>query len=161
MAEFRPICEKDRKEIEKQVVMRWGGRSMAIHGELIDVTNLPGFLAFENTQLVGMLTYRESSEGIEIISLDSFIEHHGIGSALLKAIVRATEEQNLGRLYLTTTNDNLHALHFYQKRGFTLSGLRIGAVIEARKLKPSIPLIGNDGIPIEHELELTYDFNRT
>lgn len=73
MTQIRPICEKDRKEIEKQVVMRWGGRSMAIHGELIDVTNLPGFLAFENTQLVGMLTYRESSEGIEIISLDSFI----------------------------------------------------------------------------------------
>ena len=57
------------------------------------------------------------------------------------------------RLWLVTTNDNTHALRFYQRRGFDLVRLDRGAVDRARVLKPSIPL-ENDGIPMRHELEL-------
>ena len=48
----------------------------------------------------------------------------------------------------------MHALGFYQKRGFRLVAVHPGAVNESRKLKPEIPLIGNDGIPIRDEIEL-------
>ena len=55
-----------------------------------------------------------------------------------------------------TTNDNLDALAFYQRRGFRLSGLRVGAVDEARRtLKPALPVIGEHGIELHDELELT------
>jgi hypothetical protein len=38
---------------------------------------------------------------------------------------------------LATTNDNLEALRFYQRRGFVLSALRPGAVDDSRRrLKP-------------------------
>ena len=57
-------------------------------------------------------------------------------------------------IVLITTNDNLNALKFYQKRGFDLSRLYLNAVDEARKIKPDIPLSGNDGIPLHHEIEL-------
>jgi ribosomal protein S18 acetylase RimI-like enzyme len=55
---------------------------------------------------------------------------------------------------LLTTNDNLHALRFYQRRGFRLAALYPGALAEARKLKPSIPETGYHGIPIRDEIEL-------
>jgi ribosomal protein S18 acetylase RimI-like enzyme len=55
---------------------------------------------------------------------------------------------------VTTTNDNLNALRFYQRRGFRIMGVHPGAVNEARRLKPSIPAIGAYGIPICDEIDL-------
>jgi hypothetical protein len=65
------------------------------------------------------------------------------------------------RAWLVTTNDNLAALALYQKAGWRLSGLRAGAVDEARRmLKPSIPEVGEHGIPIRDELELEKHLGR-
>ena len=58
------------------------------------------------------------------------------------------------RLWLITGNDNTSALRFYQKRGFRLVAVYRNAVDQARRLKPEIPLYGNDGIPITDEIEL-------
>jgi ribosomal protein S18 acetylase RimI-like enzyme len=58
------------------------------------------------------------------------------------------------RVWLITTNDNLEALGFYQKRGFVLAALHRNAMAETRRFKPNIPLIGMGGIPLRDELEL-------
>ena len=57
------------------------------------------------------------------------------------------------RLWLITTNDNWPALAFYQAGGWRQCALHRGAITEARRLKPQIPLIGHAGIPIEDEIE--------
>ena len=57
-------------------------------------------------------------------------------------------------MQLITTNDNVDALRFYQRRGFVLTELRPGAVDESRRMKPQIPLVGAYGIPIRDELVL-------
>ena len=78
----------------------------------------------------------------------------GIGTMLIKAVTQTAREAGCKRLWLITTNDNLHALHFYQKRGFRLVTVHRNAVDAARQLKPRIPLIGNDQIPLHDEIEL-------
>ena len=79
----------------------------------------------------------------------------GIGSALLDALRHEIGDGE--RIWLVTTNDNLEALRFYQRRGFRLSALRTGAVDESRRrLKPQIPTVGDFGIPIRDEIELEY-----
>ncbi|MCG0275770.1 MAG: hypothetical protein L5655_06315 [Thermosediminibacteraceae bacterium] len=45
-------------------------------------------------------------------------------------------------------------MKFYQKRGFLLVAVHRNALEQARKLKPEIPLIGIDGIPLRDEIEL-------
>ena len=81
--------------------------------------------------------------------------HRGIGTALLEAVIEAVA--GCDRIWLVTTNDNLEALRFYQRRGFVLSALRPGAVDEARRrLKPRIAGIGEFGIPLRDELELEF-----
>ncbi|MCL2003766.1 MAG: hypothetical protein FWG72_07160 [Oscillospiraceae bacterium] len=50
-------------------------------------------------------------------------------------------------------NDNARAFRFYQRRGFTIREIRLGAIGAARRLKPSIPLAGEDGIPLRDEIE--------
>jgi hypothetical protein len=52
------------------------------------------------------------------------------------------------------SSDNLHALRFYQKRGFTFSAFYPNALEQTRKMKPQIPLIGREGIPLRDEIEL-------
>jgi ribosomal protein S18 acetylase RimI-like enzyme len=64
------------------------------------------------------------------------------------------ENMDVKILKLITTNDNLQALKFYQKRGFRLMEICQNAVEEARKIKPEIPKVGYYGIPIVDEILL-------
>jgi ribosomal protein S18 acetylase RimI-like enzyme len=89
-----------------------------------------------------------------VLSIDSLREGAGVGSALLAAAVAAARAAGCARAYLITTNDNMRALRFYQRRGFALVALRPRAIERARALKPSIPLVGFGGIPLRDELEL-------
>jgi len=82
------------------------------------------------------------------------VEGQGAGTALLTAVEAAAAAAGCRRLWLITTNDNLDALRFYQRRGYRLAALYPGAVDEARRVKPTIPLVGNHGIPLHDELEL-------
>ena len=57
------------------------------------------------------------------------------------------------RVWLITTNDNLDAIRFYQRRGFMISAIYKNALEFSRKLKPSIPTIGRYGIYMRDEIE--------
>jgi Acetyltransferase (GNAT) family len=77
----------------------------------------------------------------------------------LQALLGAVAECE--RIWLVTTNDNLEALRFYQRRGFVLSALRPGAVADSgQRLKPQIASVGDFGIPLRDELELHLLTNR-
>jgi len=133
----------------------WGTTEMVISTGIYDCSQLEGF-AYVNDQqeMIGLVTYIIRKQDCEIISLDSLVEGKGIGSALVKAVEQVALDHGCTCITLITTNDNLHALKFYQKRGYFLIELLRDAVEKARAYKPSIPLIGNDGIPIRDELRL-------
>ncbi|MGI6669783.1 MAG: GNAT family N-acetyltransferase [Acetivibrionales bacterium] len=86
-------------------------------------------------------------------SLNSFEENRGIGTALIKGVIDVARKNDCKRVWLITTNDNIEAIRFYQKKGFELKAVHINAIELSRKLKPSLPLIGMHGIPIKHEFE--------
>jgi GNAT superfamily N-acetyltransferase len=115
---------------------------------------LPGFVALWEGRRAGLVTYRISGAECEIVTLDSLESGLGIGTALLKAALAAARQAGCRRAWLITTNDNLDALGFYQKRGFVLTALYPGALVQSRLLKPQIPLVGQHGIPLRDELEL-------
>ena len=93
-------------------------------------------------------------EACEIVTIDALEEGKGIGTALLEAVVGIARETGCTRVQLLTTNNNLRALAFYQKRGFRLVGLVPGAIDEERKRKPSIAEFDSAGLPIRDELHL-------
>ena len=131
-----------------------------VHGEIFQADLLPGFIAKLGDDIIGLLTYNIRDNQCEVISLESLIERRGVGSTLLRAVSQVAIKNGCERLWLVTTNDNLHALGFYQRRGFILCGLRLGAVDESRMIKPSIPLVSQNGIPIRDEIELEIDPRR-
>jgi GNAT superfamily N-acetyltransferase len=119
-----------------------------------DATALPGFIARCDGQRAGLLTYRIEGGQCELVTLNSELGGRGVGSALVQAVIDAAREARCARLWLITTNDNLAALRFYQKRGFHLVAVHRDALDESRRLKPQIPLIGMEGIPLRDEIEL-------
>jgi GNAT superfamily N-acetyltransferase len=130
---------------------RWGGTMVAAHGEVVDLMKLPGIVV-EPVQ--GLATYRVRGNEAELMSLDAVCPGQGVGTLLIETLADKLRQQGISVLWVMTTNDNLTALRFYQRRGFELRQIRPGAVDEARLLKPTIPMIGENGIPIRDELDL-------
>jgi hypothetical protein len=82
------------------------------------------------------------------------VPRRGVGTALVAGLVELLRGRGVTILRLTTTNDNLTALRFYQRRGFRIVAVHPGAMVAARRLKPTIPELGEHGIPIRDEIEL-------
>jgi ribosomal protein S18 acetylase RimI-like enzyme len=102
-----------------------------------------------------VLTYVLDGDSCEVLTLHAASRLGGVGTALLAAAERVATNAGCRRLWLITTNDNVDALRFYQRRGFRLAALHAGAVDEAReRLKPEIPRRGEYGIELRDELEL-------
>jgi GNAT superfamily N-acetyltransferase len=133
---------------------RWGATVVVSRGRLHDALSLPGFVASLAGGRVGLATFRVEDDECELVTLDSEIEGRGVGSALIEAVKQEAVRHGCRRLWLITTNDNLHALRFYQRRGFRLVAVHRDAIERSRDLKPAIPLVGADGIPLRDEIEL-------
>ncbi|MFH1523413.1 MAG: GNAT family N-acetyltransferase [Chloroflexota bacterium] len=151
---LRPLTPTDRPWVTQRIIKSWGAETAVAHGEIFHPADLPGFAAESEGQAVGLLTYHIEGKACEIVTLDSWCEGMGVGSALIETMKQAAHQEGCQRLWLVTTNDNTHALRFYQKRGFSLCALRVNALAESRKLKSEIPFTSEDGIPIRDELEL-------
>ena len=132
---------------------QWGGDTVVSRGVIHKIDTLCGFAAMQGTELMGLVTYDMRDGVCEIVTLDSVAETQGVGSALLSAVFDNAKAQGCNRVWLITTNDNTHAIRFYQRRGFTMTALHVNAIEESRRLKPQIPLYGFDDIPILHEIE--------
>ncbi|WP_214756628.1 MULTISPECIES: GNAT family N-acetyltransferase [unclassified Exiguobacterium] len=149
------ITPSKRDAVRAFFIDAWGSSEMVISTGTYDCAALDGFVWSERDVIIGLVTYVIRADELEIISLDSLQEKRGIGSALLDAVERVAKHYQLERLSLITTNDNLRALAFYQRRGWRLTRIIPGAVDAARIHKPSIPVIGEYGIPLHDEIMLS------
>jgi ribosomal protein S18 acetylase RimI-like enzyme len=152
--DVRPLGESDRDWVERLIVERWGAPLVVGRGRSWNPVELPGFAAFDDDRCVGLVTYELDGDACELVTIDALEEGRGVGTALFGAVVEAAREAGCKRVRLVTTNNNLRALAFYQKRGFRLVALIPGAVDESRRVKASIPAEDSAGLPIRDELHL-------
>jgi ribosomal protein S18 acetylase RimI-like enzyme len=131
-----------------------GGRRQVRRGEVIDVL-APG-LGFVAVDRTGALTYRVDGDSIELTAVAAEPRGRGTGTSLVDALAAEAGVRRVPRIWVVTTNDNLDALAFYERRGFRVTTVRSGAIDEARRtLKPAIPVVGQHGIEMHDEIELT------
>ncbi len=151
---IRSLDDSDIAWIAQWIMKQWGDNFVVAHGKVYHPQELPGFAAIQHDKVVGLLTYSLEGNSCEIVTIDSLVPATGIGTALIEAVKAEAMRAHCQRLWLVTTNDNLNALRFYQKRGFVLAALHRNALEASRRLKPAISLIGEYGIPLRDELEL-------
>jgi GNAT superfamily N-acetyltransferase len=173
MSEFniRPLERSDREWVAHFLDERWGTTQVVSRGKPVYGHLLPGFTAERvaseegedseesadkdsKPDYVGLITVNAQEKECEITTLDSLEPEQGVGTALVQAVEAWAKESGIKRLWLVTTNDNLGALKFWQKRGYKLVMIHRGAIAEARRIKPQISITGLDGIPILDEIEL-------
>lgn len=155
-AVVRPIDASDGAFLRAEMTRHWGSTQIWSLGRAFQADRLPGFVALINGERVGQVTYSIDPGGYqcEVVTLSVRREGQGIGSRLLEAAVNAARREGCIRAFLTTTNDNVRAIGFYQREGWRLAALHKGNVDEARRRVPSIPRVGPSGIPIRDEVEL-------
>ncbi len=151
--DIKAISSQNRKQINDFISSHWFSTDMVVRGKTIDMTKLDGFAVYENKAIIGLVTYEIDGSECEIVSLDSLSEKHGIGTALVEKVIETATKLKCVKIKLITTNDNLNAIRFYQRRGFDMTCLYHNSIQNARRIKPSIPMIGEYGIPIKHEIE--------
>jgi GNAT superfamily N-acetyltransferase len=124
-------------------------------GELVVPLDHDQVLAVSDGRLVGVATYAVREDGCELVTLHAVPRRLGVGTALVEQVRMQAAARSCARLWLVTTNDNVDALRFYQRRGFRLTALHPGAVDDSRReLKPEIPRVGSYGIPLRDEIVL-------
>jgi GNAT superfamily N-acetyltransferase len=151
---IRAVQPEDSEQIRSLMIRDWGGEPLIVHGNAYYPSTMPGLLLFCGGSLQGLLFYDPQEAFYEIIALEVFKKFQGWGTELLEAFKAQALKEGCTTLKVMTTNDNLDALRFYQRRGFTLTEIALNAADQARQLKPAIPLIGDHNIPLQHELIL-------
>ena len=172
MSEFiiRPLERSDREWVAHFLDERWGTTQVVSRGKAVYGHLLPGFTAERvaseeaedseetdeeaKSNYLGLITLNAQEKECEIMTADSLEPGIGVGSALVHAVEVWAKESGIKRLWLVTTNDNLGALKFWQKRGYKLVMIHRNSIAESRRIKPQIPITGLDGIPILDEIEL-------
>ncbi|MCF7809481.1 GNAT family N-acetyltransferase [bacterium] len=149
-----PIYDKHRDWTVMILKEWWSSTRIVSRGKIHYADQLPGFIALRDEFPIGFITFNITDDGCEIVCLNSIRKGIGVGQALIDAVRNEALKDGCRRLWLITTNDNLKAIRFYQKQGFRLFAVHQNAIEESRKLKPEIPLIGSDGIPIRDEIEI-------
>ncbi|MCU1490530.1 MAG: putative acetyltransferase [Acidimicrobiaceae bacterium] len=150
---------EDRQWIRLAMDERWSGPVVISRGRVHQPDRLGALVAWDRDERVGLITYRTDGHGTEVITLDALVPGRGIGTLLLERAAEIARQQGVRRLWLVTSNDNVEALSFYVHRGFRLVAVHLDALVEARRLKPSIPVVGDYNLPIRDELELELDLS--
>lgn len=151
----RPVRETDRPTVEWLTTQLWGAPEVVVHDGVFHPAALPGFIAELPGRIAGLVTFDVRDGVLEIVTINALDQFAGIGTMLIDAVRAEAKRRGCQQITLTTTNDNIEAMRFYQRRGFRLAALRPGAVDRSRSRKPEIPRTGAFGIPLRDEIDLT------
>jgi ribosomal protein S18 acetylase RimI-like enzyme len=103
-------------------------------------------------ELSGALVYRLLNDALHVVALatDPGWQRSGVGGHLIAEAELLARRLNLPRVVVATTNDNLPALYFYQRRGYRLTALVPNSVLaHTGQVCP-----GFAGIPVQDEVRL-------
>lgn len=151
----RDLLPGELDQLAAAVSPSWGSPLIVSRGQLHDVRELPCLVTTDPAgKWLGIAAYRFEGAQCELVLLEAFDRWRGAGSALLSAVAERARSAGCRRLWLITTNSNVDALRFYQRRGMRIVHVWVDAMATSRRLKPEIPLIGDYGIPLTDELEL-------
>ena len=113
--------------IERFLNQSWGSTTVVSRGGAHDASQLPALVADQDGEIVGLATYRLAEDSCELVTLDSLKEGQGVGSALLAGVSERAGQSGCTRVWLITSNDNVNAVRFYQRRGMRLVAVHRGA----------------------------------
>jgi peroxiredoxin len=152
---IEPAGPADRAYVTETLQHHWLSTTIWSIDRRYEADSLPAFVARLDGHPKGLVTYSIDGDACEVVTLSSDAEDRGIGEALLDAVADEARVRQCRRVFLTTSNDNMRALRFYQKRGYHLVAVHRGMMERYRELYlKDMPRMGSWGIPLRDEIEL-------
>ncbi len=147
--------DSDRSEVRDFIAQQWHAPFIVVKEKIYSPHECEGFLIRQDGRIAALITYQQQKDSILLLTVNKIESIEGIGTSLVLMLIDEARKRNVHRIWLTTTNDNLHAMWFYQRLGFRIATIYRDAMAEARKtLKPQIPEYGPNGLPIQDEIEM-------
>jgi len=148
----KPTTNKETKTIRKLVQRFWGEQEQLTFNKTYTVAQLPAYIAKTQNNIIGFISSAETENAIIIVALGVLPEHQnsGIGKALLKKVEAQAKRHHKTKLLVSTSNDDLPALAFYQSLGFQIYEVRPNVIAE----KHGKIIKGIGGLPVRDELRL-------
>ena len=156
--ETRSINSAARSAVDALALRHWGGTLIYDVCGAFETSELPGAVALLDGAFAGAVTWSHEADLLRIVTIASSVEGRGVGRALLGAAEAEAGALGVIRLVVSTGNSNLRALGLYQRNGYRLKALHLGAIDGFRRLKPQIPKTDPTGIPLRDMIELEKRF---
>ena len=118
----------------------------------INVSKLPAYVAKKEDKIVGFVSFAELHDDLIVVALGIIPEYQGVGVGrrLVASAEKEARRLKKKRMLVSTSNDDLPALAFYQRLGFQIYEVKPNAVAE----KHGKVLKGIGNLPIRDELRL-------
>ncbi|MFF0746754.1 GNAT family N-acetyltransferase [Streptomyces sp. NPDC004111] len=158
---IKKIAATDWPVLLPLLTERWGAPFIIKHHTRFHLDGVPGLMALRDGAVLGLLTWVDRGSEAELLTLDALTRRLGVGGALLDAFMDGAQPAGIRRVLVTVTNDQLTGIKLLQRRGFRIDAVRRGAVDAARRTKPQIPEVGEDGIALHDELDLSITLSST
>ena len=148
----REATDRDRESVRELFARDFGRTQIVAFGEVMDVDQMPALVAVMTRDPAGALAYRLLGNALHIVALatDPMSQRSGVGGHLVAEAELLARRLGLKRLIVSTSNDNLPALYFYQRRGYRLTDLVPNSIIALTKHE----VAGFAGIPVRDEVRL-------
>src|SRR5213596_3324714 len=148
----REATDQDRAAVRELFTHDFGRTQIVAFGEVMDIDQMPALVAVRYLDPSGALAYRLFGDALHIVALatDPMWQRSGVGGHLVAEAELIARRLQLRRLIVSTTNDNLPALYFYQRRGYRMTDFVPNSVI----LHTGQEVGGFAGIPVRDEVRL-------
>ena len=148
----REATDTDRAAARELFARDFGRTKIVAYGEVMDIDQMPALVAVRYQDPSGALAYRLHGDALHIVALatDPMWQRSGVGGHLVAEAELIARRLNLRRLVVSTTNDNLPALYFYQRRGYRMTDFVPNSII----MHTGQEVAGFAGIPVRDEVRL-------
>jgi ribosomal protein S18 acetylase RimI-like enzyme len=150
--DVRTAQPADRRDIEQICDRALGETEVDVFDRTFDVFADTNLIADAEGELAGVLSVAVFGGELVIVLLSVYPEHQGqgVGTALLRGAVDLARERGLPSVRVAVSNDDIPLLHFYQRHGFALYEVAIGALAD----RAGSAVAGFSGIPSRDEIRL-------
>jgi len=146
------VLNEERERIREFVQRFWGEQEQLTFDREFIVAELPSYIAKSKNDIIGFISFARADYAIIIVALGVLPSYQscGIGKSLIEKVEIEAKKLLTKRLLVSTSNDDLPALAFYQSLGFQIYEVKPNIIAE----KHGEILEGIGGLPLRDELRL-------
>jgi len=146
------VLDHERQKIREFVQRFWAEEEQLTFDRKFMVAELLAYTAKLENSIIGFISFTETDDAIIIVALGVLPQYQGsgVGRSLIEKVEAEAKRIMKKKLLVSTSNDDLPALAFFQSVGFQIYEVKPNVIAE----KHGRILQGVGGLPVRDELRL-------